>query len=201
LVSFLNKGSPKPHIQEKVFEIYKLCVKLDCSIEPLHLLRTDERIQQVDHLSKIKDTDNWSIDAFSFEKLKSEFQLNTDVFADAKNARLKRFISKFYEQGTYAVDAFAVEWPGTSWVCPPTKLLVRTAKRIRNSKCKGVILVPMWPASSFYNEFFGQDEITKHPFQLVRFIQPYIFQNENATCTALFGVTKFKFAVLYFDTI
>jgi len=200
LVSFLSKGSPKKHIQEKVFEIYQLCVKLDCTIEPLHLLRTDERIQQVDHLSKIKDTDNWSIDAFSFEKLKSEFQLNLDVFADAKNARLERFISKFYEQGAYAVDAFSVEWPGNCWVCPPTKLLLRTVKRIKNSKCKGIILVPMWPASNFYNEFFGKNENAKAPFQLVRFIQPYIFQNENATCTALFGVTKFKFAVFFFNT-
>jgi len=45
LVAFLQKGSPKWYIQLKVFEVYRPCKELNRSIEPLHLLRTDERIQ------------------------------------------------------------------------------------------------------------------------------------------------------------
>jgi len=130
LVAFLQKGSPKWYIQLKVFEVYRLCKELNCSNEPLHFLRTDERIQQVDHLTKVRYTDKWSIGALNFEALHAQFQFEVDVFADKGNARLQCFITKNYEQGTYAVNAFSVKWPGMAWVCPPTSLLKRTAKRI-----------------------------------------------------------------------
>lgn len=82
---------------------------------------------------------------------------------------------------------------------PPTSLLKRTAKRIRTSNCKGVILVPHWPASDFFNEFFGASGTIKEPFIHIKDIQPYIYQNEHAKNTAMFGFTTFKFAVLYFN--
>jgi len=73
LVSFLHKGSPKVHIHEKVTEIYTLLFDMNCTLEPVHLLRTDERIQLVDDLSKVRDTDNWSIDDHSFQILHKQF--------------------------------------------------------------------------------------------------------------------------------
>jgi len=75
LVSFITKGSSKPHIHKKVAEIYDLCHKMTCTIEPVHLLRSDDRIQDVDDLSKCRDTDNWSIDEQSFQVLHRQFNL------------------------------------------------------------------------------------------------------------------------------
>jgi len=201
LVSFINKGSPRWYLQRKIFEIYLLCKKLKCTIEPLHLLREDDRIKQLDDLSKYRDSDNWSIDDRSFTALHNEFHFETDVFADANNARVKRFLTKNFELGAYAVDAFSNPWPGMCWLCPPTSLLKRVAKRIRQSRCKGILLLPVWPASDFYIDFFGKNNSVKDPFVFIRYVNPYIFQNENARCTTLFGVTLFKFAVLYFNTI
>jgi len=200
LVSFIEKGSSKQRIHDKVVEIYSLCHIMNCTIEPIHLLRVDERIQAVDHLSKVRDSDNWSIDDFSFQKFHKIYDFTIDVFADATNNRLPLFISKNFELGCYAVDAFASEWPGIAWVCPPTTLLSRVATRIKNSYCEGLVLVPDWPASDFYNAFFGSDFSVKPPFQLVQTFTPYIFQNENARNTPLFGVTQFKFFALYFNT-
>lgn len=201
LVSFLAKGSPKIPIHQKVTEVYNLCHDMNCTIEPVHLLRTDERIAEVDGFSKQKDTDNWSIDDMSFQALKEQFQLSCDVFADSSNAKLPIFISKFYEQGCWAVDAFSCSWPGVAYVCPPTKLLVRAANRICKSKCEGIIILPNWPASDFFNTFFTTENQVKAPFQFVKQIQPYIFQNEGARNTPLFGVTPFSFFVLYFNTL
>jgi len=200
LVAFINKGSPKPHIHEKITEIYALCYSMGCTIEPVHLLRTDERIVAVDELSKIRDTDNWSIDDNSFQILNKQFDLYSDIFADSLNKKLPVFISKYYEKGCYGVDAFACDWPGVAFCCPPTTLLARVAKRIRSSKCQGIIVFPDWPASDFYNAFFEANNVPKQPFQLVKEFHPYIFQNENAKNTPLFGHTAFKFYVLYFNT-
>lgn len=201
LVSFIMKGSPKIPIHLKVVEIYNLCHKMNCTIEPVHLLRTDERIVEVDDLSKIRDTDNWSIDDHSFQELKEQFQLTCDVFADCSNKKLPIFIGKYYEEGCWGVDAFSCKWPGISYVCPPTKLLVRTANRIRKSKCQGIIIFPNWPASDFFTTFFASNFQVRPPFRLVKEFHPYIFQNEGARNTPLFGITPFSFFVLYFNTL
>jgi len=200
LVSFVHKGSPKVSIHAKVTEIYTLCHEMECTIEPIHLLRTDARISEVDDLSKVRDTDNWSIDDRSFQVLREQFQLTCDVFADRANKKLPVFISKNYEEGCFGVDAFSCQWPGVSYLCPPTSLLVRVANRIRKSPCQGIVILPNWPASDFYNAFFANDHQIRLPFKLVKEFHPYIFQNENARNTPLFGITHFSFFVLYFDT-
>jgi len=200
LVSFIEKGSSKQRIHDKITDVYTLCHVMNCTIEPVHLLRVDERIQQVDHLSKVRDSDNWSIDDFSFQKFHKLYAFTIDVFADAANKRLPMFISKNFELGCFAVDAFASEWPGVAWVCPPTNQLSRVAARIRKSKCEGLVLVPDWPASDFFNTFFGNELSIKSPFHFVEKFTPYIFQNENARNTPLFGVPQFQFFALYFNT-
>jgi hypothetical protein len=73
--AFLSKGSPKPAIQKLVFECNLILHDLECSLEPIHLLRSDPRIQLVDSASKTKDTDNWSIDYASFKEFDNDFQL------------------------------------------------------------------------------------------------------------------------------
>jgi len=83
---------------------------------------------------------------------------------------------------------------------PPTNLLARVAKRIRNSQTKGLVLVPNWPASDFFNAFFDRGCMAKRPFQIIKEFNPFILQNENARHTPLYGITKFSFFVLYFDT-
>jgi len=119
LVTFIKKGSPKEQIHALIMEVYQLCHEMKCTIEPVHLRRSDDRIMEVDELSKVKDTDNWSIDTFSFNQLRDEFGLTLDVFADAGNKRLPAFMSKNFESGTMAVDAFSAPWHGVVWLCPP----------------------------------------------------------------------------------
>jgi len=200
LVSFVSKGSTNPRIHDVIMDIYYLCHVMNCTIEPVHLLREDERIQQVDHLSKVQDTDNWSIDHHSFVKFDKTYHFTIDVFADRANKRVSRFISRTYDPQGWAVDAFANDWPGVAWVCPPTSLLARVANRIRKSQCEGVVVLPNWPASDFYNSFFGSALQIKPPFQLICEFNPYVIQNENARSTPLFGVTPFSFFALYFNT-
>lgn len=200
LVSFITKGSSKQHIHALIMEVYHLCHDMDCTVDPVHLRRCDDRISEVDRLSKIRDTDNWSIDTFSFNELKNEFGLTMDVFADSSNKRLPLFMSKNFEAGTQAVDAFSAPWQGVVWLCPPTSLLARVAKRIRNSKTRGLVIVPNWPASDFYNEYLDQHKQPKSPFHLVKEFHPFILQNELARNTPLYGITKFSFFVFSFDT-
>jgi hypothetical protein len=200
LVTFLTKGSSKPYIQDMVFEILLKCSELFCSITPIHLYREDDRIREVDALSKSKDSDNWSIDFASFQALNDDFHFEIDLFADVNNAKTTRFFSKFYHDKAEAVDAFANPWVGMAWVCPPVSLIANVVARIRNSKCQGLLIIPDWPASDFYCDIFDNDSLLS-PFLFVKKFYPYIFQNEDARNTPLFGRTKFAFFALYFNTL
>jgi len=199
LVSFLSKGSGKHHIQTIVFEIAKDLSDLRSTITPIHLLRTDPRIQQADEASKVRDTDDWSIDEVSFAHLQNRFGFEIDLFASSSNKRCKKFYSEFYTQDCLGVEAFAQRWDeGMLWVCPPIKFLEKTAQRIRASCCKGVLLIPNWPTSSFFTTFIREGKFL-WPFELVHDFYPFIIQNQNAE-SALKGKVVFKMFALYFDT-
>ena len=200
VVSFLTKGSPKPGIQSKTFEILSITTKLQCILSPVHLYREDDRIRQVDSLSKSKDSDNWSIDSSSFARLHDQFQFTIDLFADVNNRKIKSFVSNFYHPDAVATDAFSIPWVGVCFICPPVALLLAVIRRIKNSRCEGVLVFPNWPASDFYCEIF-QPHGTVSPFRLVEEFAPYIIQNEGATHTPLFGKTSFTFFAVYFNTL
>ncbi len=200
VVSFLTKGSPKPGIQAKTFEILSITTKLQCILSPVHLYREDDRIRQVDSLSKSRDSDNWSIDFASFAKLHDKFRFTIDLFADVNNKKLESFVSNFYHPDAVATDAFSIPWVGVCFICPPVALLMAVIRRIKHSRCEGVLVFPNWPASDFYCEIFHPHGPV-YPFSVVEEFAPYIIQNEGATHTPLFGNTSFTFFAVYFNTL
>jgi len=201
VVRFLEKGSRKKEIQKMVFEIANILQELQISVQMVHLRREDPRIQVVDEASKAKDTDNWSVDELSFAELNDQLQFDTDLFADCYNKRVERFCSLYFVPGTFAVDAFSVSWAdlGMLWICPPISLLPQIHFRISNSKCRGVIIFPLWFTSSYLGFFFEKGTVPKPPYQLIKKWRPYVIQNENATNTALFGAVPFEFVALFFN--
>ena len=203
MVTFIQKGSRKAHIQALAFEVAQLTSELEIRIEPVHLLRQDPRIEIADEGSKRQDTDNWSLDVWSFNMIqeKIQHQFDTDLFADCNNRRTDRFFSLYYSEGTSGVDAFAQDWAalGNLWICPPVSRLIDVHRRIKETKSKGVVVFPAWESSSFLPFFMENLEKTTERYQLVCKWRPYIIQNENARNTALFGNTQFEFLALRFD--
>jgi hypothetical protein len=201
VVFFLKKGSRKPDIQKIIFDIVTLAGDLQIQIEPIHLLREDPRIQLADEGSKTPNTDNWSIDVFTVLELKSQFQIDMDLFADAKNRVCARFCSLYFEEGTTTIDAFSANWSsyGFLWICPPVTDLIRVHAKLMRSVCQGLLILPVWRTASFYTLFFVGNDQPKPPFKLIKMWAPFIIQHENAKNTALFGQVPFNFAVLYFN--
>jgi len=200
VVSFLSKGSGKAHIQKIVFEIAKNLNQLETIITPIHLLREDPRIGEADLLSKTKDSDDWSVDQVSFQSMDRVFHFTLDLFASEENAKVKKFFSEYMTPSTSGIDAFAQDWSkDVLWICAPIKYLIRIAIRIRKSEAEGVILVPSWITSSFYNFYFDERREAKKPFTEVKRWKPFIFQNQGAE-GPLKGKIEFEFIALYFNT-
>ena len=69
VVAFLEKGSSKPGIQQLVFKLAVNLHAMKTTVRAVHLFREDERIQAADEASKQPDSDDWSIDQVSLQKI------------------------------------------------------------------------------------------------------------------------------------
>lgn len=200
-VAFLSKGSGKPHVQERIFKVAQMLSSLKLVLTPVHLLRSDERIQLADDLSKCRDSDDWSIDRASFDTLDKIYGFDLDVFASTNNKKCARFYSEFYEQSAAGVEAFSLPWSGfTCWLCPPVKFLIKVAIRVRSSKCKGVLVIPNWPTANFFTSFFDKQMKALYPFERIYEFYPFIHQNQGAR-SALKDRVVFSFIALYFESL
>jgi len=196
----MSKVSGRSHLQNIIFEIACDLQQLDTIITPIHLLRVDPRIEEADALSKVKDSDDWSIDIISFESLDRMFNFSLDVFASEQNRKTTMFYSEFMTPNTSGVDAFAQSWSDqTLWICPPIKYLIHIAITLRRIEAEGVILVPDWITSSFYYFYFDTFKKAKWPFQEVKRWKPFVIQNQGAE-GSLKGKIQLDLIALYFNT-
>ena len=199
LVTFLTKGSTKPAIQAIVIEVLSLARALNCTLQPIHLLRDDPRIAIADAGSKAPDTDDWSIDQASFAWLNKELgPFTIDCFADESNKKVCRFFSNFLCPSGLGIDAFSHSWDQENcWICPPVKSILSVIKKLSIVKGRGVLIVPKWTTASFW-PFLFPDGVNLTPiFQGSMEFNPDICQNQRAR-SVISGKTPFPFLALFY---
>jgi hypothetical protein len=202
LVTFLTKGSTKLPIQQTVIQVYLLAKQLKVRILPIHLSRADPRIAMADSGSRIRDSDDWSLDKSSFEIINNQYgPFTLDVFADSSNAKCKIFFSDFNCPGTSGVDAFAHSWENhNAWLCPPVSKILPTWRKIQSSNVNGVLIIPAWKSANFWPFLFPNSFSKPNKVVEMREIHPNIIQNQRAL-SPLSGQTSFSFLLLRFNAV
>ena len=144
----LTAGSARPHLQAIALNIFQAClchnIKLTWVPRELNTI--------ADHYSKLRDTDDWSIDHQTFQDIDDRFgKFTIDRFADNVNTKLPRFNSKYFCPNTGGVDAFTEDWAHeNNWVCPPVSLIGSVFRHMRRCKASGTVFVPIWKSSYFW---------------------------------------------------
>ncbi len=146
----INVGSPKSHLQELALEIRKICIQSDIEIISKWIPREENEL--ADHLSKLRDTDDWSIDDETFHFIQSKFgALDIDRFAAHNNNKLPRFDSRYHCPSAETVNTFTAHWGSDfNWLCPPISLVGDVLKHARICKAKAVLFVPEWTSAYFW---------------------------------------------------
>lgn len=152
MVTFLTKGSTKPHVQRVILDILRRLHKIGAAIKPIHISREDFRIQVADEGTRFFDADDWSIDRASYIKYTVGKRIAADIFVHASNSKAEIFFSYGKCPGTSGVDAFTQDWgfKEWAWVCPPTNLVIETIKKIAQTRMKAVLIVPKWQTADFW---------------------------------------------------
>ena len=105
VVSTVHAGSKVTELHNLALGIFQICVSFGISLEMKWIPRNLKA--NADHLSRIFDFDDYTINDDVFQMLDSKWGPHTvDRFACSYNAKLARFNSRFYQPGTEAVDAF-----------------------------------------------------------------------------------------------
>ena len=99
----LTVGSAKAHLQNIAINIFTLCLSHNIKLIATWVRR--EHNQVADYYSKLRDTDDWSIDQTTFNKINERFgRFTIDRFADNLNSKTTRFNSKYFCPNSSAVE-------------------------------------------------------------------------------------------------
>ena len=192
----LSVGSKKPHLQELAMQIFDVATHNNIQIVPRWVPRDQNQI--ADEFSKLVDTDDWSIDDYSFAYLSSLYgPFTADRFADNSNAKLPIFNSRYHCPGTSGVNAFCENWSDhNNWLCPPISMIGSVIKYVALCKTKGTLLVPMWPSSYFWPLIYPNG------LHMASFVRDFVVINpiySSSSNSVFSGRASFKALALSID--
>jgi len=193
----LEIGSSKPWLQSIAVDIFDICVKNDIKLKSTWIPR--EQNKEADFYSKMVDTDDWTIDNVTFQKICLELgKVTIDRFSNNLNCKVSIFNSKYYCPKSSGRDAFTFDWSKTllNWLCPPIGLINSTINHLKLCKAKGILIIPEWPSSYFWPLLFQKD--SKQSFiKKVLYVNPYYTSN-SSNCIFQ-GLVSFRTLALLID--
>ena len=146
----ITVGSTNSDLHNLSIDLYNCCVEFDVNIQTEWLPR--EFNERADHLSRLIDPDDWSLNRNVFVSLDKKFGPHTvDRFASFYNTQLKRFNSRYWNPGCETADCFTQDWSDeNNWICSPASVIINVVNHMMKCKAVGTMIVPEWPSASFW---------------------------------------------------
>lgn len=146
----VKKGSTKPALQALAIQIFEICWKDKINIFMQWIPRSQNDI--ADHLSKLVDTDDWEISPQLFKIIKNKWgPHDVDRFANYKNAKTRRFNSKFWNPRSEAIDAFSQNWCNdNNLLVPPPYQAAKVIRHVIACRAVGTLVVPKWVSAQYW---------------------------------------------------
>lgn len=150
VVRIVNIGSKVPALQRIALDIHRICLRASISVDVQWIPRDHNTF--ADDISKLVDLDDYSINDDVFHSLDERWGPHScDRFASCYNAKLPKFNTRFYQQGTSGVNAFAQDWAyDNNWLCPPVCLTCKVLSHMQVCNAAGTLVVPLWRSAHFW---------------------------------------------------
>ena len=198
----LKSGSKKPELQKLVVDIVLSCRDYNVALEVEWLSRDDPVIEFADLGSRGFFEDDVELDHDTMNEVDNIFgPFNCDAFASAANTKCELFFSRGNVPGSSGIDFFLQSLdPGVNhWIFPPVKHLIGVIWHLDRFKAHGALVLPVWPQSAFYIEFFPDGIHLANFVQDVFWCKPFFLVPNHVGGGALRGRKKFWTAVVRVD--
>ena len=195
-VRIVDIGSPKAELHSIALDIFDFCRNFNVLFVSQWVPRQLNAC--ADDISNNIDFDDWYTTQWFFAHLDHIWGPHTlDRFANASNAHLPRFNSRFRVPGTEAVDAFSVSWAAdNNWLVPPIHCIIRVIQHLVCSAF-GTSVVPYWPSNAFWPFLFASSlDYQPYVIDSIYFPDPSGIFALGCFKDSLIGSDKFNSAVL-----
>ena len=203
MMYIIGGGSKQPRLQRLLRDAILNLRKFNITIHPLWISRDSEIIKFADGGSRDHTSDDVRIDYFTFKEAEDRFgNFDVDGFASSINKRCPVFFSdQASSPGSAGTDFFLqrLDRDLLYWLFPPVRHLCETVWKLRNENCVGVLLVPVWPRSSFFSFFFPDGIHLADWVVDVMWTRPYFVCGEQVTNRAFKGKKMFDSVLIKID--
>ena len=194
MVYIIAKGSRNRRLQPMIMEVILKLRSFNIKIEPVWVSREEGIIKYADMGIRDFHADDISIDAESFKEAEKVFgKFSVDCFASASNAKCEKFFTRKDVPGSAGMDFFMqkLKQHDNHWIFPPVGKLSQAVLHLANQKVSGVVLIPVWPRSSFFSFFFPDGMHLASWVTQTKWIRPYFVCGPLVTSKFLRGWKKF----------
>ena len=157
MVFIIGGGSRNPQLQRMIRKTILNLRSHNIRIDPVWISRESEIITYADAGSRDFHSDDIEVDYETFQEAQQRFgRFEIDCFASNRNAKCEYFFSKLDSPSTSGINFFSqtLKKDVNYWIFPPVRDLCRAIWHLKNQECSGVLLLPVWPRSSFFSFFF-----------------------------------------------
>ena len=196
-VRIVDIESPNAELHSIALDIFDFCRNFNVRFVSQWVPR--ELNTRADDISNIIDFDDWYTTQGFFAHLDHIWGPHTvDRLANALNAHLPRFNSRFRVPGTEAVDAFSVTWAAeNNWLVPPVHCIIRVIQHLLVCSAFGTLVVPYWPSNAFWPFLFASSlDFQPYIVDSIYFPDPSGIFALGCYKDSLIGSDKFNSAVL-----
>ena len=202
MVYIIAKGSRNRKLQPMIMGAVLKLREYNIEVEPVWVSRDNGIIKFADMGSRDFHADDISVDMETFQEAQEFFGAFTvDCFASAGNAKCERFFSRLDVPRSSGVDFFMQELDGRDnhWIFPPLGKLCQAVIHLKSQKVSGVVVVPVWPRSSFFSFFFPDGKHLASWVVSVKWTRPYFVCGPLVTSKFLRGWKSFDTALIKVD--
>ena len=202
MVFIINGGSRNMKLQPLVVQTILALREFNIVVEPVWISRDSEVIKIADMGSRDFHGDDIEVDFETFLSIERAFgSFDVDCFASASNAKCDKFFSKLDVLGSDGLDFFtqSLDPSENHWIFPPVGKLCQVVWQLADQKVSGVILLPVWPKSSFFSFFFPDGVHLAAWVAKVLWVHPWFVCGPLVVSKGLRGRKKFDSVAIMAD--
>lgn len=166
-IAYVNRmgGSRYPKFNSLAREIWQWAEKRNNFLFASYIPSRDN--SEADALSRLYNDDaEWELAPYAFNEITNCFgSVDIDLFVTRRNAKCKRFCSRFPDSKAEQIDALTLSWSDLKFYAfPPFALILKMLAKIRHDRATGVVVVPNCPSQPWYPLF--QELLIGEPLKL-----------------------------------
>ena len=151
-VSYINKcgGTRSKALCDLASCVINWCEFRNIQLSAFHLPGSLNVVADCESRSAM-DASDWMLDKRLFQKIRSLWRVEIDLFASAWNAQLPAFVSWIRQPLALTTNAFSLSWKNRlNYAFPPFSLIPRCLAKIRKEKASVVLVCPLWPSQAWF---------------------------------------------------